>query len=149
MTPTISGLTTAGTYRIDLQVKDNNGVTGYSEVVITVNSAARMMSGATSLTASKPAADTVQQGNSTALTVVSPNPVKPGQSARLRFSSDKSGAATVSIVNANGLIVSQQRTLLVKGINNIMISTGAFSQGFYIISVTGGSKPVNSKLLVR
>jgi hypothetical protein len=155
MTPAITGLTTAGVYTIGLQVKDNNGITAYSQVIITVNaSGARIVSGATTLTGVQLATDTLQQQtNSRALavlsTVLSPNPVKPGQSARLQFSSDKSGTATVSIVNANGLIVTQQRILLVKGINNIAVSTTALGQGFYIISVTGGSKFINSKLLVR
>ena len=151
MTPTITGLTTAGNYTIGLQVKDNNGVTAYSQVIIAVSAAGARIADVTTLLAQPVTAQLSVTGSTVATlsSTISPNPVKPGQSARLKVTSDKTGTATVNIINSNGFIVSQQRLSLVKGINNTMVNTSSLSQGFYIVNIVGGSKPLNIKLLIE
>jgi len=80
---------------------------------------------------------------------VSPNPVSPGQSARVQIISDKTGSANVSIINSNGFVISTQKVNLVPGINTVTVSTSALGLGFYIINITGGSTPINLKLMVE
>ncbi len=80
---------------------------------------------------------------------VSPNPVTPGQSARLQINSDKTGTAVINIVNSNGFIISTQKANLLAGVNTTSINTSMLGQGFYIVNITGGDKPVNIKLLVE
>ncbi|KAK6033573.1 PKD domain protein [Ostertagia ostertagi] len=129
MTPTVTGLSTAGNYIVGLQVKDNNGVTAYSQVTITVNAAGARIADANTLVAQPVNAQLNVSGSvvATLSSTISPNPVKPGQSARLQITSDKTGTATVNIINSNGFIVSQQRLNLVKGINNTMRKPAQFS----------------------
>jgi hypothetical protein len=151
MTPAITGLTTAGTSIIGLQVKDNNGVTAYSQVTITVNAAGARIAEVTALAAQPVTAQLNVAGSTVPVlsAVISPNPVKPGQSARLQVTSDKAGTATVNIISSSGFVVTQQRLSLVKGINNTLVSTSSLGQGFYIVNIAGGSKPVNIKLLIQ
>jgi hypothetical protein len=85
----------------------------------------------------------------TITSTVSPNPVTPGQSAILQINSDKTGTVVVNIVNSNGLIISTQKVNLVAGLNTTTINTSSLGRGFYIINITGGSTPVNIKLLVE
>ncbi len=80
---------------------------------------------------------------------VSPNPVRPGQTARLQITSDKTGAANITIISSNGFVISTQKANLVPGINNVTINTSALGLGFYVVNITGGSAPVNLKLMVE
>ena len=136
---------------IGLQVKDNNGVTAYSQVTITVNAAGARIADAAA--AVQPVSSQVTVTGSAVRVLsevgISPKPVKPGQMARLQMTSDKTGTAAVTITSSSGFSVSQQRVSLVKGVNNIMVNTSSLGQGFYIISIVGGSRPVNIKLLVE
>jgi hypothetical protein len=80
---------------------------------------------------------------------ISPNPVTPGQSARVQINSDKPGTVAINIVSSDGFIISTQKVNLVAGTNTTTVNTSLLGQGFYVISITGGDKPVNIKLLVE
>ncbi len=80
---------------------------------------------------------------------VSPNPVRPGQTAKLEINSDKPGNANISIINASGFVISTQKVNLVTGINTVNVNTSALGLGFYVINITGGALPVNLKLMVE
>ena len=80
---------------------------------------------------------------------LSPNPVRPGNLARLQISSNKAATGIISVSSSNGRLVSTEKVKLVTGLNTAMINTRSLAQGLYIITVTGGSKPINLKLLVE
>lgn len=80
---------------------------------------------------------------------ISPTPVRPGNFARLQINSNKSGSAVINVSSSNGRLVSTEKIKLVTGTNTAMINTRGLAQGLYIITVTGGSKPINLKLLVE
>ena len=152
MTPTITGLTTAGNYIIGLQVKDNNGVTAYSQITVTVNAAGTTIANKPSVqNTGAPAEQTVT--GTTSLPVitgsVSPNPVAPGRNARVQINSDKNGSVVINIVNVNGYIISTLKLNLVRGVNTTTIGTTTLAQGLYILNIAGGYKPLNLKLLVE
>jgi hypothetical protein len=81
--------------------------------------------------------------------VISPNPVAVGRFTSLQVASNKTCTANVNIINSNGFVISQQRLQLLKGLNTARINTTTLKQGLYIISITGGTSPTNSKLLIR
>ncbi|HTL10519.1 MAG TPA: PA14 domain-containing protein, partial [Chitinophagaceae bacterium] len=80
---------------------------------------------------------------------VSPNPVSAGQQARLQINSDKPGNAYISIVNSMGFVVNTRQVSLATGSNTVTINTSSLSLGLYIINISGGTTPVNLKLLVE
>ena len=80
---------------------------------------------------------------------LSPNPVRPGNLAKLQISSNKAATGIISVSSSNGRMVSTEKIKLVTGINTATINTRGLAQGLYIITVTGGSKPINLKLLVE
>ena len=85
----------------------------------------------------------------TLTTSVSPNPVTPGQSVRVLINSNNAVMASVQIINSNGNVISTQQLNLLPGMNITTVNTTALGQGFYILRITGGDKPVNIKLLVE
>jgi len=129
-------------------VKDNNGVTAYSQTIISVSAAGTTV---VATTAQQTTNATAEQTATTAQFItgsVSPNPVGRGKFARLQINSYKKCSAMVDIVNSSGSILSTQKVNLVRGINTTGISTSALAQGLYIIHISGIDKPVNLKLMV-
>ncbi|HTE12030.1 MAG TPA: PA14 domain-containing protein, partial [Chitinophagaceae bacterium] len=106
---------------------------------------ARMMDHTASL--KSPATDALAFAFTTAS--VSPNPVKRGQPARLQINSSRTGTAVVSVMSSNGNRTSNQTINLVKGINITTVNTNALAQGLYLISITGGNKPLTMKLIIQ
>ncbi len=152
MTPTITGLSIAGNYIIGLQVKDNNGITAYSQITVTVKAAGTTVATTTGIQATNVAAEQTV-ASPTSLPVItgsiSPNPVAPGRNARVQINSNKYGNVVINIVTSNGNIVSTRKLTLVSGVNTTSIGTISLAQGLYIINIAGGYKPLNLKLLVE
>ncbi len=80
---------------------------------------------------------------------ISPNPVTGGQQARLQITSNKIGVAVVTVMSSSGYRISNRMVNLVTGINTASINTTGLAQGLYLVSVTGGDKPVTLKLVVE
>ncbi|HTE11700.1 MAG TPA: PA14 domain-containing protein, partial [Chitinophagaceae bacterium] len=80
---------------------------------------------------------------------ISPNPVKRGQPARLQINSNKTGEAVITVMGSNGYRISNRAINLVRGTNTTNINTNALAQGLYLISITGGTKPLTVKLIVQ
>jgi len=82
-------------------------------------------------------------------TVLSPNPVIEGSSARLGIISDKIGTAVINIFSSNGQMVHSAKLPLAVGVTTTAINTTGLARGCYFISVKGGDKPVIMKLFVQ
>ncbi|HTE13398.1 MAG TPA: PA14 domain-containing protein, partial [Chitinophagaceae bacterium] len=106
---------------------------------------ARMMDHTESL--KSPATDALAFAFTTAS--ISPNPVKRGQPARLQINSSRTGTVVVAVMSSNGNRTSNQTINLVKGINITTVHTNALAQGLYLISITGGNKPLTMKLIIQ
>jgi len=103
----------------------------------------------TMVTMAAPVKPIIPAAPAMAAAAISPNPVKAGQPARLQISSSKATTATVSISSNNGSRISARTVNLVQGTNNISVNTSGFTQGLYVIIVTGAEKPVSLKLIVE
>ena len=151
-----TGLTTAGTYVFGLQVKDNNGLLAYSSKTVTVNAAPVT----TASTREATAAQITSAGNGLSKTgngssqpsitaVIAPNPVANGREVTLFINSSKAGVVMVNTYSANGAIIGTKKVNLVAGINTTNVNTAGLAQGFHVINIAGGSKPVNLKLIIQ
>ena len=55
----------------------------------------------------------------------------------------------VNTYSANGAIIGTKKVNLVAGINTTNVNTAGLAQGFHVINIAGGSKPVNLKLIIQ
>jgi len=117
-----------------------------SQLYPSAASSARMMDNNTTLQATSVKTDSVFASITAS---ISPNPVKRGQPARLHINSNKTGAAVITVMGNNGYHISNQTVNLVRGINTTNINTTSLAQGLYLVSITGGNKPLTIKLVVN
>jgi len=151
-----TGLTTAGTYVFGLQVKDNNGLLAYSSKTVTVNAAPVTAASTREATAAQitPTGNGLSKtGNGSSqpsiTAVIAPNPVANGREVTLYINSSKAGVVMVNTYSANGAIIGTKKVNLVAGINTTNVNTAGLAQGFHVINIAGGSKPVNLKLIIQ
>ena len=91
----------------------------------------------------------IQPVDKTIAAGISPNPVSSGTLVRLAVNNNKVAPALLYVTGSNGHIINTHRLNLVAGMNNIMVNTGGFAPGMYVITITGASKPFNVKLVVQ
>ncbi len=148
--PTVTGLITPGTYIFYLQAKDNNGINAYSGVTVVVKPEGTVTGGGNNarVAATDVATASVVPLPVTLSATVTPNPVKPGQYARMLINTDKAGSALLTVMNSVGGHLISQRLNLQKGFNITTVNTTALAQGLYFINVANGDKAVTVKLVV-
>lgn len=66
----------------------------------------------------------------------------------LRMQSKKAASATITILNANGVVVSTQTANLVRGKNNIaMIDIASLEEGMYKVTLVSNKKTLTTQFM--
>jgi len=128
----------------------------YSSKTVTVNAAPVTAASTREATAAQitPAGNGLSKtGNGSSqpsiTAVIAPNPVANGREVTLFINSSKAGVVMVNTYSANGAIIGTKKVNLVAGINTTNVNTAGLAQGFHVINIAGGSKPVNLKLIIQ
>ena len=89
----------------------------------------------------------VKPNNSNRITQISPQPAR--ENLNIRFYSNETGLATVTIADMTGKTVLQENHKLIKGLQSIMVNTSKLSNGMYMVTIADQNYQKTSQMFMK